>query len=135
MKKLLFHLHLFKVLSFPNLQTLKTDYLKKYFHTVQVGFWNWLSYFWLSQGSSFYLVKFCSDRWSYPFQKKINNWIKTAKNLSRQFRFDNHRASVCIIKLSKTSSLSLHSCLNKVLCKACLFILLTAFITKFNESF
>ena len=47
--------------------------------------------------------------------------------------FDNHLISVCNTKLSKTSSFSLHSFSNRRLCKACLFILLTALITKFKS--
>ena len=32
------------------------------------------------------------------FEKYSITELKTAKNLSRQFPFDNHRTSVCIIK-------------------------------------
>ena len=84
--------------------------------------------------SIFLLTKLSANILSFSL-KNLKTELKTAKNLSRQFRFNNYLTSVCIINLSKTSSFSLHSFLNRRLCKACCFILLTALITKFSELF
>ena len=65
---------------------------------------------------------------SFLEKKSMTIW-KTARNLSKQFPFDNHRTSVCSIKLSKSSSLSLQNPLNKRFCKACLFY----FVHSFNN--